>query len=216
MSDFDWVFDDTPLNSDKSLNAPTKLELKRREREYIIDLQKKSLTELIPTLPPPDNDIYLITNGSGGTFKGTQANAIAFEFGHFVPQLQTMLGVSECYISTWTMNRYHAQSLLDMVADKRLSKLTVFTDPYFTTRESAVANMLMEGMITHGQRFLTFKNHCKILAMHGENGYCTVLSSANLSAQPRTENYVLNTDPKCYEWVVEGFFNAMLERVKDG
>lgn len=205
-----------PLHTETTLDGPIALTRQVKKRDYITDLQKQSLTDLIPQLPPSDVDIYLITNGSGGTYKTTQASSSAFEFGHFIPRIAELLGNQNvtAYISTWTMNRSHATHILEMLDQGILEKVVLFTDDYFKSRESAVANQLIAGLLERKQTFLTFKNHCKVLGMinHDQTLACNVFSSANFSAQPRTENYILNTDRQCFYWLRDSFFNAMIAK----
>lgn len=183
------------------------------KREFINGLKKQALTELITELPPPDVDLYIISNGSGSTFK-TGREALAFEFGHFIPVLAEMLGGTGCtaYISTWTMARQHAGNLLAMVDSGALAHLAVMTDPYFKRRESAVANTLITGLLARGQRYIAFKNHVKaaILASADGTRFVSVVGSANLSSQPRAENFTLSCDPGLYTFLRDEFFEEML------
>ncbi len=202
------------LETTRQLSTP---KLRRRgniaRRELVNGLKKQALNELIPTLPPPDTDLYVIGNGAGAEVRHG-INPLAFDFGSFLPHVVRILGDRQCvaYVSTWTMNRQHTKTMLEMLADGRLAQLTVFTDPYFKRRESAIANELITGLLNAGQRYLAFKNHCKIIAIAAPDGgrTCVITGSANLSAQPRCEQYVLTTSPDVYQFMRDEFFEAML------
>lgn len=204
---------DTELETARQLEKPL---VKRRgnvaKREFTVALKREALTEIIPTLPPPDTDLWIVGNGSGAEIRhGT--NPLAFDFGNFLPVIVSMLGDVGCtaYVSSWTMNRTHVHSFLAMLADGRLSALTVFTDSYFKRRESAIANELISGLLDAGQRFMSFKCHAKVIAIAAPDGRtCVITGSANLSAQPRAESYVLTTAPDVYQFFRDEFFEAML------
>lgn len=109
------------------------------------------------------------------------------------------------------MNRYHVKALLELYDSGHLAKITVVSDPYFKTREAAICNELMTGLIDRNQRFLAFKNHVKCIAISAPDGRCcTITGSANLSAQPRCEQYVLTTAPEVYHFFATEFFEAMV------
>ena len=208
------VDDDGQLTTARQLDAPKIYIKKTAERRMVNGLKKQALNRLIPQLPPPDTDMYIIGNGAGAEVKHG-INPEAFDFGTFLSFIIDILGHGcIAHISTWTMNRNHALNMIEMLDDGRLSQLSVLTDPYFQTREPSVAAILIEGILKHGDnsRYLAFKNHCKIIAVSDEKGenYCTITGSANLSAQPRCEQYVLTTSPEVYHFFINQFFKAMM------
>lgn len=210
----DYASDDDDLQTVRTLHKSLRAERRTAQRQYITGLRKEALTELVRELPPPDTDLYIITNGSGGTFK-PGLNPVAFEFGHFIPVLADMLDCKggELYVSTWTMNRAHAQNILENIDNGTFAHVTVMTDPYFMRRESAVASALVTGLLERGQRFLAFKNHVKAMGIATADRSRTVVitGSANLSSQPRAENFVLSTSPELYDWMRTDFFEAMTD-----
>ena len=211
----DMLGDNARTETSAELEKPLRYDRKGiKHREYINGLKRQSLTDLIPVLPPPDTDLYIIGNGSGGTYRPSQQNPVAHEFGHYLEVLIDQLGGQGCiaWVSSWTMARAHALNMLAMLDSGKLAKLTVFSDSYFLRRESAVANTLVMGLRERGQTFLAFKNHTKIIAVASADGTRTacVLGSANLSSQPRAENYTVSTDLGLYEFLRDEFFGAML------
>ncbi len=209
--------DDRDLETVETLKQAARYERKMARRQFVNGLKKQALNELIPTLPPPDTDLYVIGNGAGAEKKWTPGgiDAQCFDFGTFIPHLVELLGGKGCkaYISTWVMNRNHALTLIELLNSGAIHKLTVLTDPYFKRRESAVCSELIIGMQRHEERtrFLAFKNHVKAICITNadETQFATVTGSANLSAQPRCEQYVLTTDPGVYRFFRDEFFEAM-------
>jgi len=216
--DYNWqtddMFGDARLSTAEQLATPRRKLKQAAKRRMINGLKKEALSDLISELPPPGTDMYIISNGAGAEIKHG-INLQAFDFGTFLAVVAGMLGAGcIAYISTWTMNRNHALNMISMLDNGELSQLTIFTDPYFQKREPAVAAVLIEGVLKHGKpnRYLAFKNHCKIIALSDKSGenFCTITGSANLSAQPRCEQYVLTTSPDVYRFFINEFFEAML------
>lgn len=214
--DLSWI-DSQDFITTQNLPTPIRYDRKRAKAEYINGLKKQVLSDLLKELPPPDTDVYILSNGSGGTYHIGDANPKAFEFGHFIPVLCELLGNKgvTAYISTWTMNRWHALNMLQMLDDGILSSLSVLTDPYFLQRESVVANTLVEGLMKRHQRFKAFKNHVKAVCLSDGSQVVSILASANLSAQPRAENFTLSTDSGLHTFLVSQFFEVMLNVESD-
>lgn len=204
-----WADEDYILERPVGLAKPKLTYRREAKRLFLNGLKKQALNELIPTLPPPDTDLYVIGNGAGAEIRHG-INPLAFDFGTFIPHVVGMLGTpAKLYVSTWTMNRNHVKSILEMFDNRELEQISVITDPYFKRREAAIANELISGLLARRQRFMAFKNHVKAIAIQHGDSYCTITGSANLSAQPRCEQYVLTTSPDVYRFFVAEFFEAM-------
>jgi hypothetical protein len=216
FADMDALVTADELETTRQLDRPLVYARREAKRQFINGLRRQALTDLIPTLPPPDTDLYVVGNGAGAERRSAVGGiAECFDFGTFIPHLVEMLGGQGCiaHVSTWVMNRNHALNLIEMLDDGRIARLTVLTDPYFKTREAANCATLITGMQRHGQRarFLALKNHVKAICIASADGSrtATVTGSANLSAQPRCEQYVLTTDPGVYQFFVTQFFEAL-------
>ena len=105
----------------------------------------------------------------------------------------------------------HALALIDALDTGLLKSLSVLSDRSFQGRKGAIAATLIEGLQQRGQRYKTFPNHAKVRALVSSDNtrFCVVFGSANLSQQPRAENYVLTTDPEAYHFVVNEFFESI-------
>jgi hypothetical protein len=228
---FDWLdnggaFDDegSELETSRQLRNPIKTFRRARRKEFINGLKREALNQLIPELPPPDVDLWIVSNGSGAEVRHG-INPLAFDFGSFIPHIVRMLGDKDCeaYVSSWTMNENHVKSMIAMLDDGRLSKLTVFADPYFARRTPPIYAQLVTGLQKHGARgrYLAFKNHVKCIAIRhdapssADITACTITGSANLSAQPRAEQYVLSTDPNVCLFFIRDFFEVMLNAERE-
>ncbi len=210
-------FDDE-IETERTLPRPIVHARRAAKRQLINGLKKQALNKLIPSLPPEDTDLYIVSNGSGAE-KRWLADGIdyeVFDFGTFIPHLVDLLGGHDCigWVSTWTMNRNHALTLAEMLTDWRFARLTVFTDPYFQRRTPAVAAVLIDGLhrFPGRGRYFAFKNHVKLICIANadESRTAVISGSANLSAQPRCEQYVLTTARDVYEFYKREFFEAML------
>lgn len=220
MDDLDWMRQPSlEVQSERKLARPVAHARRAAQRQTVNGLKKQALTALIPELPPPDTDLYVIGNGSGAKKKWLPGGSDpdAFDFGTFIPHVVERLGNAGCiaYISTWSMNRNHALTLIEMLNDGRLAQLTVFTDAYFQRREPAIAGMLITEMarLPDRARYFAFRNHVKAMCIANadETRFCTVTGSANLSAQPRCEQYVVTTAPEIFGFSRREFFEAMTD-----
>lgn len=211
---FDFGETDEDIQTARTLKSVLRQERKGAKRRFINDEKRQALADLMPELPPTDTDLYIITSGLGAEAnRGVISKSP--DLGTFIPHLVQLLGDKDCiaFVSTWTCNQWHAQTMLELLDTGRVKSLTFFSDPYFMQRSPAIATPLVSGLKERGQQVKLFKNHTKILAIadRREKRSCVVLSSANLSAQPRTENLNVTTAPEVYQWVKRDFFEAMLK-----
>lgn len=97
-------------------------------------------------------------------------------------------------ISTWCMagedvtdlRRWHEQGLVGRV-DFFMGEIFrgSYPDVYAATRQF---------IDECGGRLVIFRNHSKVMAIHGERFDCLIESSANVNTNPRSENTVLTVD----------------------
>lgn len=208
---FDFDADDTETHVTDVLKSPVQMR-KEAKRAFISASKIQALKDVVTELPPPGVDLWIISNGDGTPQPGFEA--ASFEYGHFVPVLAAMMGRGvTAYMSTWSLNRDHALALFDLLDTGILASLSFVTDKTLRNRKHAISAELFDGLKARKQRYLTYPNHAKILALKSADGKrtCVVFGSANLSQQPRAENYVLTTDPAAYEWVVRDFFEVLFD-----
>lgn len=72
--DFSWLdddttYDETDLQTAQQLARPKVSAHTVAKRTFINGLKKEALNQLIPSLPPPDTDLYIIGNGAGAEYQ---------------------------------------------------------------------------------------------------------------------------------------------------
>jgi hypothetical protein len=202
-------------DDDEIDNTPaTRTDRKVEERNRILALKRQAISRFIPELPPPDTDIWIIGNSEASHKALLAGQDEIFELGHFIPVLVERVGppAEELYISTWGINRDHIETLFGLYDTGLVKRITFVTDRSFQSRHPEVATPLYEGLEERGQRLGAFRNHVKAIAVKGQERVAIIMGSANLSSQPRAENYVLSTAPELYEWLTDEFFEPVFER----
>jgi hypothetical protein len=116
-------------------------------------------------------------------------------------------GAEEFYASTWTMNRNNVLELLTLYDQGLIKKFSILTGTYFKARETSVYAQLLNGIMTRGQRYVAFINHTKIALIRNEKYRICMEGSANFTANPRLENFIICNDQALYdfhrEWMEE-------------
>lgn len=213
MARFDDALADTVL-----ARLPTKpvAEKMMTKYKFINGLRREALSQLIDELPAPDTTIYILSNGAGAERQDGSDREV-FDFGAFIPVLVGLAGGRcDVFISTWTMNRRGALALADMLRRGEARRLVLAIDQYFNKRSPDIAKILYDAMIETGRGdYITFRNHAKVLAIANENGCVVVTGSANLSSQPRIEQYTLTTSPDVFEFFKTNLFHWAIAQAKN-
>lgn len=197
------------------LDKPLALEVAAKYH-FETGLRKETLNALIPELPDPGRDLYILSNGSGAERKNGSDRGV-FDFGTFIPYFVDMLGERvELYVSTWTMNMRGAESMVSLVRDGAVQKLVVCTDPYFNAREPKIAAYLMSALQHEPHAYVAFRNHAKVICAKAGDKVATVTGSANLSSQPRVEQFVVSTSPEVYDFFVTNLFEWAIGQLNNG
>ncbi len=73
---------------------------------------------------------------------------------------------------------------------------------YFKRRETHVYATLLDGLIKRGGRLKAFETHAKVLLLNNaaKNAWYTIEGSANLTANPRLEQYVITNDKALWQF----------------
>lgn len=122
-------------------------------------------------------------------------------------------GADEFYGSTWTLSRNNVLELLELYDTGRIKKFAILTGTYFKARETAVYAQLLTGIANRGQRYVAFINHTKIALIRRRRTYIVLEGSANFTANPRLENYIIANSKELYEFHQE-WMEEMLTRKK--
>lgn len=222
MTDFDddtsWFSDDDAIETHVQLRNNLRYERKLTKREFIANLKRQSLEDLLPTIPPPNSDLHILASGAGRE-KTRGIVEVGFDFGTFVFHIiNKWFGGkgNRVYVSTWVMNQEHADLLVDLLDRDVLSELHILCDPFFKRRHtSTVYNSLVTGVQRHSDRadIHVFLNHAKLLCISNADHtqFVSVQGSANFTAVARVENFVLSTSPDVYDFYVNSFFTKFIK-----
>lgn len=178
LFDFDTAFD---RKLDKLENGITPQKIKIRTKIKFEDkMKREKVGELIDTLPEPGESLHIVSNGS-------------FDYFTVIPHIIEMCGenVEDFYFSTWTLSVTNVASMLDMFDRGILKNLNALTGDYMKTREANVYHSLLAGIKSRGQRIANNKNHSKVTLMKCGENFFVVEGSANFTANPRIEQFVL-------------------------
>jgi len=179
--DFSWLADEDDL---ETVEMPASRAHHRTAARRLLRraLQEEAVAEILPELPGPGESVHIIANGK-------------YDFWLYVPHMLGLLGTpARLWASTWTMNRGNVLELLELYDQGSLTAITILTGLYFKRRESAVYATLLEGIQARGQRYLALKNHAKLILLEAAGAHLVVEGSANFTANPRIEQYVITHD----------------------
>lgn len=165
----------------KNIKIRTKIEARKITKS-------QELRDVITRIPTPGYSYHYISSGK-------------YDFYTAVPLFVDLLGViNEFYGSTWTMSREHAVDLLDKFDSGKIKKISMLTGLYFKRRETAAYSTLVDGLRERGQRYTAARNHAKVILINSGNHRIVIEGSANFTANPRIEQYVMTNDERLYEF----------------
>ena len=173
---------DDPLETEHMPTARA-FKITARRRFHRV-LQKQALQDVVKAAPAPGESIHLVSNAK-------------FDFWTWVPALLDWIDRTESlYCSTWTLNRSNAVELFELWDQGRFGAVGFLTGLYFKRRETAVYTFLLDGIRAREGRYRASLNHAKVLLLDNpaRGAWLTVEGSANLTANPRTEQYVITND----------------------
>lgn len=165
--------------------------------------KKKRVEEVILELPKKGESMHIISNGS-------------FDYFTLIPRIIDLSLADYCeefYFSTWTMSHDNVVQIWELFDTGLIKKVTALTGEYFRTRESATYSILAMGCEERGQRLFANKNHSKVTLLQMANDYYIIEGSANFTANPRIEQFVLTNHQPLYnfhkEWMEKLLANGM-------
>ena len=169
----------------------------RARQKHLNALKLRNAAETLAVLPVVDECFHIVSAGN-------------FDFFNYLPHAMNLIGGQNfvVYISTWTMNRANALAILDLIDAATIKHMSLMTGLYFKRRETAVYTTIAEGLIQRGQRFVALLNHTKIMLIGKKPGPWLVFEgSANFTANPRIEQFVVSNDQSLFnfhrEWMDE-------------
>lgn len=183
--------DETELEQPEALiykdHKPTKRELKTiAANEY--------LHQVLTGLPAISETWHCISNSR-------------FNFWSFVPAIINYLGdyTSVLYCATWTTNNLNTRQLMELFDQGKVGSITFVVGRYFQSREQAVYSFLFSKLLERNQRLIVGEHHLKVLLLHNEDNFIVVESSANLTSNPRTEQFCYSNDKDLFHFYQQWF-----------
>jgi len=198
----DYLIDDILGGQDavdplETEHMPAAARFRRAEarRRFIRFRQKQALGDVMDGPPAIGESVHLIGPGT-------------FDFWTWVPVLLDWIGRTDrLSCSTWTTSRPNVVDLLELWDTGRIGTVDILTGLYFKRRETASYALLLDGIRARGGRYRAFLNHAKVLLLATPDGGICVEGSANLTGNPRLENYVITRDAGLYrfhrDWMEE-------------
>lgn len=196
-----WEEDDyKPEEKKKEPVGNRKYQQGKRTKEYRKMLKKEEVAKVLDARIEPETSVHVVTNGS-------------FDFWNVVVRLIELHELKACEFlgCTWTMNDQNVQSLMGLIDDGTIRSASVLVGLYFLHREPVVADLLKEGLASRAQRFKAHDNHAKVVLLSNGTDYLVIEASANFTANPRIEQFVVNNDQGLYEFHKD-WMNAYHER----
>lgn len=201
--DLDWLDDKHDLETDfipearmmaRSPAARTMIQVHKaiaieRKRLFSRRTKETDARAAMPRLPAPGETFHVVSRGT-------------FDFWNLIPITIEYMGgkVAEVYGSTWTLNRDIALQILELLDNGTIGRFSLLTGIYFKRRESAVYATILTGLQQRRQRYIAFRNHCKVALVGDDPNYITLEGSANFTANPRLEQFVITNDRQVYDF----------------
>lgn len=184
----------------ESISGPTDLETEYipsarsfrmdARRRYERVLREQALLDVLREHPAAGESVHVVSEAK-------------FDFWTWVPAMLRWINRTESlYCSTWTLSRTNAVELFEVWDAGKIGLAHFLTGTYFKRRETAVYSLLLDGIRRRGGRYRAFQNHAKVTLLDnaGLGVWLVVEGSANLTSNPRTEQYVITNDRGLWEF----------------
>lgn len=161
--------------------------------------QVKTAVEAIERLPGPAEAFHLAISGRFALFDVIPAALELAGAGSRIDRLT---------VATLGFSKANVAGMAALLDEGRVRGLTLLCSHYFKGTSQEIYEYAAAELPRRGQRFLSIRNHAKLLAMQFHDGRTvTVESSANLRSSKNIETMTLCGDPGLYRfhagWVEE-------------
>jgi hypothetical protein len=194
----DGIFGDDFVETTQNVSARAiRLDAKRSTLRVT---QKENLRDVIQTPPRHGEQIHVVS-------------ANKFDFWTWVPVMTDWIGKADrLYVSTWTTNRVNTRNMFELWDAGKIGTSDWLVGLYFKRRETNVYAMLLEGLAKRGGRIRAFETHAKVVLLNNKrrNTWLTIEGSANMTANPRLEQYVITNDKRLWTFH-QTWFEEMLD-----
>lgn len=174
-------------------HLPTDLSIRTRDvrREYRNATQARRAIEAIERLPDEREAIHLICAGQ-------------FSLWDTVPAILSLAApaiIDQLHLASLSISIGNVQALAELLDAGKVRNAMLLLSTYFEATSRQIADPARQMLVSHGQRYVIVRNHCKIVAAKLADGRTiTVESSANLRSKTNLELMVLHGDPDLYRF----------------
>ncbi len=201
LFDFDEAFEKNLVNYNNNITSrviriSSKIKLENK-------LKRQNVERLIESLPLADESLHIVSNGS-------------FDYFTLIPHVIELSNsvADDFYFSTWTMSRDNVVQIIDMFDRGLIKNINALTGEYFRSRESKVYAIFEDAVLQRSQRIFSNKNHAKVTLIHINQNYYVIEGSANFTANPRIEQFVLTNSKELFNFHKE-WMNQILTKGMD-
>lgn len=173
---------------------------KPNKREFTAIKANEYLSQVLTGLPTNGETIHCISNSR-------------FDFWSFIPSVIGYLDnyTTKLYISTWTTNNRNTQGLIELYDQGKIGAIQFVVGNYFKVREAPVYNYLATKLMERKQLLISGEHHLKVLLLQNQENYIVVESSANLTSNPRTEQFTYNNDRDLFHFY-KSWFDSLAQK----
>lgn len=198
LFDFDHVFEKNLVDfhndmSSRVIKLAAKIKFENK-------LKREKVEQLFSELPAENESLHIVSNGT-------------FDYFTLIPHVIAVSNsqADEFWFSTWTMSRENVIQIVDLFDRGYMKTINALTGEYFRTRESKVFSLLDEACSQRGQRLTSNKNHAKVTLLKIGDGHFIIEGSANFTANPRIEQFVLTNSKPLFDFHKE-WMNLILNK----
>lgn len=141
-------------------------------------------------VPEPNEAIHFVTNGD-------------FSMAECLIYLLKLLGPSDIIIATWSISELALRQLLILKEKGVVRTCKFIVDPRVKVRNPKPLQLLQQNF-----PYAMVACHAKVSLIQSDNHFIDIISSANLSRNPRIERGIIYNDEKIYNFDKQWIDNA--------
>ena len=175
------------VENNTSKISSRKLKIREKIKTFSY-LKKEKAIEVLNELPEPGGSIHIISNGS-------------FDYFNLIPLAIALLKQpGDFYFSTRTLNNQNTEYILKLYDDGYVKSINCLVGLYFKKRETAVFNLLYDGIKQRKQKIFCNENHSKVTLLENGTDFITIQGSANFTANPRIEQFSIHNSKQLFDF----------------
>ena len=127
---------------------------------------------------------------------------------HLIQHLLNFIGPAECWVTSWSVKEQAVRILIDLIDKKQITQLHCLFDERIRVQCPQAYQLASNNFV---DMRLT-KIHAKVVVLRNADWGITIATSANLTRNPRIENFVISTHRQVadfyLEWIQEEIENS--------